>query len=140
MTAITVDNLSKTYRFHRKEPGLRGSIAGLLRRGVDVVSDDTNLPARMVRDLRRLATAAAAERDAAHGLVCGFFGRVRVVEARAQDQPGGDAIHPHALGREALRQARRIDHHRSFQRVVGLYPHEFLDRTGRAHADDRTGR
>lgn len=36
-------------------------IAGLLRRGVDVVSDDTNLPSRTVRDLRRLATAAAAD-------------------------------------------------------------------------------
>src|SRR5215213_2246111 len=32
MPAITVDNLSKTYRYHRKAPGLRGSIAGLLRR------------------------------------------------------------------------------------------------------------
>jgi ABC-2 type transport system ATP-binding protein len=32
MPAITVDNLSKTYRYHRKVPGLRGSIAGLLRR------------------------------------------------------------------------------------------------------------
>ncbi|MBO0869408.1 MAG: AAA family ATPase [Micromonosporaceae bacterium] len=36
-------------------------ISGLLRRGVDVVSDDTNLAARTVRDLRRLATAAAAQ-------------------------------------------------------------------------------
>src|SRR5215213_2373108 len=32
MPAITVDNLSKTYRYHRKAPGLRGSLAGLLRR------------------------------------------------------------------------------------------------------------
>jgi len=32
MPAITVDNLSKTYRYHRKVPGLRGSIVGLLRR------------------------------------------------------------------------------------------------------------
>src|SRR6266540_3241134 len=32
MPAITVDNLSKIYRYHRKAPGLRGSIAGLLRR------------------------------------------------------------------------------------------------------------
>ena len=32
MPAIIVDNLSKTYRYHRKMPGLRGSIAGLLRR------------------------------------------------------------------------------------------------------------
>jgi hypothetical protein len=32
MAAISVDNLSKTYRYHRKAPGLRGSIAGLLRR------------------------------------------------------------------------------------------------------------
>src|SRR3954467_9926038 len=32
MPAITVDNLSKTYRYHRKVPGLRGSLAGLLRR------------------------------------------------------------------------------------------------------------
>jgi ABC-2 type transport system ATP-binding protein len=32
MPTITVDHLSKTYRYHRKAPGLRGSIAGLLRR------------------------------------------------------------------------------------------------------------
>jgi ABC-2 type transport system ATP-binding protein len=32
MPAITVENLSKTYRYHRKAPGLRGSLAGLLRR------------------------------------------------------------------------------------------------------------
>jgi ABC-2 type transport system ATP-binding protein len=32
MTAISVANLSKTYRYHRKAPGLRGSLAGLLRR------------------------------------------------------------------------------------------------------------
>ncbi|HJZ45975.1 MAG TPA: ATP-binding cassette domain-containing protein [Roseiflexaceae bacterium] len=32
MPAITVANLSKTYPYHRKAPGLRGSIAGLLRR------------------------------------------------------------------------------------------------------------
>jgi predicted kinase len=36
-------------------------VSGLLRHGVDVVSDDTNLAARTVRDLRRLATAAAAD-------------------------------------------------------------------------------
>src|SRR5690348_10066433 len=34
MPAITVDKLSKTYRYHRKAPGLRGSLAGLLRRKV----------------------------------------------------------------------------------------------------------
>src|SRR3954454_1244610 len=32
MPTVTVDNLSKIYRYHRKAPGLRGSIAGLLRR------------------------------------------------------------------------------------------------------------
>jgi ABC-2 type transport system ATP-binding protein len=32
MPAISVANLSKTYRYHRKAPGLRGSLAGLLRR------------------------------------------------------------------------------------------------------------
>jgi ABC-2 type transport system ATP-binding protein len=32
MPAISVTNLSKTYRYHRKAPGLRGSLAGLLRR------------------------------------------------------------------------------------------------------------
>jgi ABC-2 type transport system ATP-binding protein len=32
MPAIAVANLSKTYRYHRKVPGLRGSLAGLLRR------------------------------------------------------------------------------------------------------------
>lgn len=32
MPAITVEHLVKTYRFHRKQPGLRGSIAGLFKR------------------------------------------------------------------------------------------------------------
>jgi ABC-2 type transport system ATP-binding protein len=32
MAAISVTNLSKSYRYHRKEPGLRGSIVGLIRR------------------------------------------------------------------------------------------------------------
>lgn len=32
MPAISVARLSKTYRYHRKEPGLRGSVAGLFRR------------------------------------------------------------------------------------------------------------
>lgn len=36
------------------------AITALLSRGVDVVCDDTNLPSRTVRDLRRLATAAGA--------------------------------------------------------------------------------
>ena len=30
--AIAVTHLAKTYRYHRKEPGLRGSLASLLRR------------------------------------------------------------------------------------------------------------
>lgn len=37
------------------------SITALLQRGVDVVVDDTNLPSRVVRDLRRLAVLARAE-------------------------------------------------------------------------------
>jgi hypothetical protein len=37
------------------------TIAALLRRGVDVVSSDTNLPTRTARDLRRLAVLAGAE-------------------------------------------------------------------------------
>lgn len=37
------------------------AISALLKRGVDVVSDDTNLPTRTARDLRRLATLAGAE-------------------------------------------------------------------------------
>ncbi|WP_326554636.1 phosphatase domain-containing protein [Micromonospora sp. NBC_01813] len=37
------------------------SISALLRLGIDVINDDTNLPARTVRDLRRLATLARAE-------------------------------------------------------------------------------
>src|SRR5689334_2822265 len=32
MAAITVASLSKNYRYHRKQPGLRGSIMGLVRR------------------------------------------------------------------------------------------------------------
>ena len=32
MTAITVVDLAKTYRYHRKEPGLRGSLKSFLRR------------------------------------------------------------------------------------------------------------
>ena len=32
MAAIEVVNLAKTYRYHRKEPGLRGSVASLFRR------------------------------------------------------------------------------------------------------------
>src|SRR5438105_1654810 len=32
MAAIAVANLTKTYRFHRKEPGLFGSLKSLLRR------------------------------------------------------------------------------------------------------------
>jgi ABC-2 type transport system ATP-binding protein len=32
MAAIIVADLSKTYRYHRKEPGLRGSLASLVRR------------------------------------------------------------------------------------------------------------
>jgi predicted kinase len=38
-----------------------GTIAGLLRRGVDVVCDDTNLPQRIARDLAALAARCAAE-------------------------------------------------------------------------------
>src|SRR5687767_13759597 len=34
MAAIQVAALSKTYRFHHKEPGLRGSIQSLIRRRV----------------------------------------------------------------------------------------------------------
>lgn len=37
------------------------SITTLLRLGVDVINDDTNLPSRTVRDLRRLAVLAGAE-------------------------------------------------------------------------------
>lgn len=37
------------------------AILALLRRGVDVVSDDTNLPQRTVRDLAKLARAAGAD-------------------------------------------------------------------------------
>lgn len=37
------------------------AISALLRRGVDVVADDTCLPSRHARDLRRLATLAGAE-------------------------------------------------------------------------------
>jgi ABC-2 type transport system ATP-binding protein len=32
MTAITVENLSKTYRYHQREPGLGGSVRSLFRR------------------------------------------------------------------------------------------------------------
>ncbi|HEX5501629.1 MAG TPA: ATP-binding cassette domain-containing protein, partial [Thermomicrobiales bacterium] len=32
MAAIEVVDLAKTYRYHRKEPGLRGSVASLVRR------------------------------------------------------------------------------------------------------------
>src|SRR5688572_25486957 len=37
------------------------AITALLRRGVDVVSDDTNLPSRVARDLRRVAVLAGAD-------------------------------------------------------------------------------
>lgn len=37
------------------------TISALLKRGVDVVSDDTNLPTRTARDLRRLALLAGAD-------------------------------------------------------------------------------
>ncbi|MFY1686321.1 AAA family ATPase [Plantactinospora sp. WMMB782] len=37
------------------------SISHLLRLGIDVVDDDTNLPTRAARDLRRLATLAGAD-------------------------------------------------------------------------------
>lgn len=37
------------------------AITALLNRGVDVVCDDTNLPSRTVRDLRRLAVLSGAE-------------------------------------------------------------------------------
>jgi predicted kinase len=37
------------------------AIRALLRRGVDVVCDDTNLPSRVVRELRRLATLVGAQ-------------------------------------------------------------------------------
>jgi predicted kinase len=37
------------------------TVSALLKRGVDVVCDDTNLPSRVVRDLRRLALLAGAE-------------------------------------------------------------------------------
>ena len=30
--AVTATDLAKTYRFHRKEPGLRGSLQSLCRR------------------------------------------------------------------------------------------------------------
>lgn len=72
------------------------AISALLSRGVDVVCDDTNLPARTVRDLRRLAAAAGAgfevwdltdvpldeciRRDTAR------VGRARVGEQVARDQ------------------------------------------------------
>lgn len=41
--------------------GRDATIRALLRRGVDVVCDDTNLPQRTARDLRRLAVVAGAE-------------------------------------------------------------------------------
>lgn len=72
------------------------AITALLNCGVDVVCDDTNLPARTVRDLRKLASAAGAgfevwdltdvpldeciRRDAARG------GRATVGEHVARDQ------------------------------------------------------
>ncbi|MFC3504488.1 AAA family ATPase [Micromonospora krabiensis] len=37
------------------------SIAALLRLGIDVINDDTNLPTRTIRDLRRLAVLAGAD-------------------------------------------------------------------------------
>lgn len=37
------------------------TISALLKRGVDVVCDDTNLPARVARDLRKVAVLAGAE-------------------------------------------------------------------------------
>lgn len=37
------------------------TITALLKRGIDVISDDTNLPTRTARDLRRLAMLAGAE-------------------------------------------------------------------------------
>lgn len=37
------------------------AVSALLKRGVSVVVDDTNLPSRTVRDVRRLATMAGAE-------------------------------------------------------------------------------
>lgn len=37
------------------------AVSALLRRGVSVIVDDTNLPSRTVRDLRRLAVLAGAE-------------------------------------------------------------------------------
>jgi predicted kinase len=37
------------------------AVRALLRKGVDVIVDDTNLPSRTVRDLRRLATLAGAD-------------------------------------------------------------------------------
>lgn len=37
------------------------TVSALLRRGVDVICDDTNLPARVARDLRRVAVLAGAE-------------------------------------------------------------------------------
>jgi predicted kinase len=37
------------------------TITALLKRGIDVVSDDTNLPTRTARDLRRLAMLAGAD-------------------------------------------------------------------------------
>jgi predicted kinase len=37
------------------------TITALLKRGIDVVSDDTNLPTRTARDLRRLAVLAGAD-------------------------------------------------------------------------------
>lgn len=43
MAAISVKHLLKTYRYHRKEPGLRGSVASLFRR--------TTLETRAVDDL-----------------------------------------------------------------------------------------
>lgn len=71
------------------------AISALLRKGVDVICDDTNLPQRVARDLRRLAVLAGAdfevvdltdvppetciERDAAR------TGRARVGEAVIRD-------------------------------------------------------
>jgi ABC-type uncharacterized transport system ATPase subunit len=32
MTVMTVENLSKTYRYHQRDPGLGGSVRSLFRR------------------------------------------------------------------------------------------------------------
>ena len=66
------------------------AISALLKRGMNVINDDTNLPARTVRDLRRLATLHGAEFEVVD--LTGESVDVCVARDKARIKPVGENV------------------------------------------------